>query len=187
MRVGAIAVVVAVSILSGCRAADRNLMPMEVGSVARYEVKAPFNEFIGEVRVVRKSAVGGLDGFVLSGPSGEAHLAWQDQTLVAERTSNVRFSPPIPLVVDSPKPVRKKWSGTVQGYWGKYDADGILDQAMVASFEGKKGVKSVLTIEGKAQKAIRLTTLFQPGVGIAFQRQEIGGDSIVTIERLSGP
>jgi hypothetical protein len=181
----ALATVVA---LTGCGVADQSLMPMEVGARSRYEVQAPFNEFIAEVRILRKSAVGGNDGYVLSGPTGESHLAWDGQTLIAERMSNTRFVPPIPLAVDSKDPIRRKWRGKVEGYWGRYDAEATLDQAWIKEFEGKqiRGVKAVLTIKNPSKKALKLTTVFQPGVGIAFQRQATGGDSIVKIDRLSG-
>ena len=184
MRIALVAVVA----LTGCGATNQSLMPMEVGAKSRYEVQAPFNEFIGEVRVTRRAAIGGNSGFVLSGPTGESHLAWNGETLIAERMSNTRFVPPIPLVVESKDPVRKTWRGRLEGYWGKYEAKATLDQAWIREFEGEQiqGVKSVLTIESPSRAALKLTTVFQPGVGVAYQRQSTGGDSIVKIGRLSG-
>ena len=176
------------ALAAGCGAADRNLMPLNVGDSARYAVSADFVRYIGEVKVVRRSAVAGLDGYVLAGPMGESHLAWKGDTLIGDRFSNTRFVPAIPLVVATEDPIQRTWKGTVQGAWGKYEAVATLAQRRVKEVDGKKidVVKSELTITSPNRKAIKLVTTFQPGVGIYSQRQWLGGDSIADIERISG-
>jgi len=175
-------------LIAGCGTADQSLMPLQVGQSARYAVSADFIRFIGEVKVVRRSAVAGLDGFVLSGPMGESHVAWKGDTLIGDRFSNTRFEPAIPLVVGTDEPVQRTWKGSVQGAWGKYDAVATLAQRRVQEVDGKKldAIKSELTITSPNRKAIKLVTTFRPGIGIHSQRQWVGGDSIAEIERISG-
>jgi hypothetical protein len=172
----------------GCGASDDSLMPLKVGAKARYAVEPGFDRYVGEVRVVREAAVAGLDGFVLSGPMGETHLAWNGDTLVSDRFANCRFSPPMPLAIDTGARVRRKWKGTVQGYWGKFEGEATLNQVSTTELVGgrkAKVVKTELVVANPKGKPIRLVTLFQPGVGIVSQHQWTGGDSTVKIERLS--
>jgi hypothetical protein len=166
-----------------------DLMPLEVGKVWKYSVSTGFNEYVSEVRVLRESAVAGLDGFTLLGPTGETTLAWKGDTLIGERFSNTRFVPAIPLAVDSTERVRRSWSGEAMGSWGKFKGTGVLNQApsdAVIGGQKVKVIKSELVIDNPKGKSIRLQTMYQPGAGIASQHQWYGGDLIVRIERVSG-
>lgn len=174
--------------LVGC-SSQSELMPLKVGDSWRYSVSTGFSEYVAEVKVVREAAVGGLDGFVLSGPMGESSLAWQEDVLIGERFANTRFAPAIPLLIDSRVRLRKTWKGTVQGAWGKFEGTATLNQApSEEQIAGRrvKVTKVELVVINPKGKSLRLTTLFQAGVGIASQYQWVGGDLIVRIERLSG-
>lgn len=179
---------VALLFLAGCRGGN-DLMPLEVGKRFSYNVSTNFNSYTAEVKVIRRSAVEGLDGFVLHGPTGESFLAWKGDTLIGERFANTRFTPAIPLVVESDKRVRRTWSGKVQGAWGQFDGVATLNQAPSNEIVGGrkvKVVKSELTIDNPKGKSIRLRTLFQPGAGIVAQHQWVGGDLVVGLDWLSG-
>lgn len=178
----------ALLLVAGC-GGRQELMPLDVGQRFSYQVSTNFNSYTAEVKVVRSAAVAALDGFVLSGPTGESHLAWNRDLLVGERFANTRFNPPIPLLVDTQERVRRSWSGKVQGVWGQFDGEGTLNQAPSEELVGGRKVKVVkteLTILNPKGKNIRLRTLFQPGAGIVAQHQWIGGDLIVGLEWLSG-
>lgn len=175
-------------VVAGCGERD-DLMPLEVGQRFSYHVSTNFNSYTAEVKVARQAAVAGLDGFVLLGPTGESHIAWNKDLLVGERFANTRFTPAIPLLVDSRQRVRRGWKGKVQGAWGQFEGEGVLNQAPSEEMVGGRKVKVVkteLTILNPKGKSIRLRTLYQPGAGIVAQHQWIGGDLVVGLDWLSG-
>ena len=175
-------------VLAGC-GGPSDLMPLEVGSRWSYSVNTTFNEYITDIRVVRQAAVGSVQGYVLSGPMGESQIAWNGKVLVGERFANTRFTPPIPLLVDTNERVRRYWTGTAQGGWGKFEGTATLNQAPGEEQMGGqkiKVIKTELVVLNPKGKSIRLQTTFQPGAGIATQRQWLGGDLLVRLERQSG-
>lgn len=179
---------VLVVFISGC-GGPPDLMPLEVGKSWTYSVSTTFKPHLAQIRIPRKTSVAGTDGFVLSGPMGETHLAWKDGVLVADRFSNTYFSPAAPLLVDVEGKVRREWRGSAQGLWGKMDATAVLNQAPAEEILGGRKIKVIkteLTITGSKGKSIKLQTMFQPGAGIATQRQWIDGKLLVRLERMSG-
>lgn len=175
-------------LLAGC-GGGHDLMPLEVGKRFSYNVSTNFNSYPAEIKVVRRAAVAGLDGFVLTGPTGESHVAWKGDVLVGERFANSRFIPPIPLVVDTTERRRQTWIGKVQGSWGQFEGTAVLNQAPseeVVAGRKTKVTKTELTITNPKGKSIRLRTLFQTGSGIVAQHQWIGGDLLVQLDWLSG-
>lgn len=179
---------IAAVLVAGC-GSEKDIVPLEVGLKSRYEVQGgPFNHFIAEAEVVRQAAVAGLDGYVIAGPMGETHVAWKGDTLVGERFSNTRFVPAIPLVVARDGQIRKHWKGTVQGFWGGFNGDAILDQGPADDAQGKKlkRVKTVLTVSDPKGRSIKLLTEYEPGIGIISQRQDVSGSLVLRIDRLSG-
>lgn len=174
-------------LLIGC-GGQRDLLPLEVGSRWSYAVSTSFKEYLTEVRVARRSSVAGVEGWVLSGPMGESQIAWKDGVLVGERFANTRFIPAIPLLVDADKRVRRSWAGTAQGLWGKIEGTATLNQAPGEEQIGGqkiKVVKTELTITDGKGRSIRLQTMFQPGAGIASQRQWVNGNLLLKLERIS--
>lgn len=172
----------------GC-GGSHDIMPLEVGQRFSYQVSTNFNSYTAEVKVARKASVAGLEGFVLSGPTGENHLAWRNDVLVGERFANTRLSPAIPLLVDTQGRVRRYWTGKVQGAWGTFEGNATLNQAPSEETIGGRKVKvtkTELTINNPKGKSIRVRTLFQPGTGIVSQHQWIGGDLVVQLTWLSG-
>lgn len=175
-------------VLVGC-GGSQELMPLQVGNSWRYSVSAGFKDDLTEVRVVRVSSVAGVEGVVLTGPMGESHLAWKGDTLIAERFSNTTFKPAVPLLVNSDRRTRETWRGKAMGIWGQFEGTGTLNQAPAEEQIGGqriKGIKTELTILNPKGKNIRLQTMFQPGFGVVSQRQWVGGDQVISIERLGG-
>lgn len=120
---------------------------------------------------------------------GESHVAWKDGVLIADRFSNTYFSPAVPLLVDTEGKVRRSWQGTAQGLWGKLSGTAVLNQGPAEEILGGRKIKVVkteLTITDPKGKTIKLQTMFQPGAGIATQRQWIDGKLLVRLERMSG-
>ena len=175
-----------VSICAGC-ASGNDLMPMKVGETLSYDVHSRVQQQISKVTISRESGVAGARGYVLSGPMGESRLAWKGDLLLLERTGNCRFEPPLPMLVSTAQDVRKVWSGTMGGMWGTESATAQLDQAMVEEQIGGRKIrvaKSFLEVAGERHK-VRLQTLFQPGVGIASQKEWVDGELVANLERLS--
>lgn len=171
----------------GCRG-KHDLFPMETGKKWTYAVSAGFLNTTAEVRVTRQTGVAGVEGYVLSGPMGESRVAWKNDVLVAERLINARFEPALPMLVDSDQKVRRTWRGKVMGLWGLADATAVLEQGPGEEQIGGRTIKvtkSFLTLT-MPKSTIRLQTMFQPGAGIATQRQWTDGNSVLQLERLSG-
>ncbi len=174
-------------LLVGCRGSE-NPMPLEVGNSWKYAVSTQFQQYLADVRVIRETSVGGHPGFVLAGATGESRVAWVDGTLIAERIANTRFVPAIPILVDTAERSRSHWKGQVQGNWGKFEGTAVLNQVASEELIGglkTRVIKAELTILNPKGKSIRLQTFFQPGVGIAEQRQWTGSNAVVTVERQS--
>lgn len=173
-------------VLAGCGSGN-DLMPMKVGETLSYDVHSRVQQQISKVTITRQTGIAGTQGFVLSGPMGESRLAWKGDLLLLERTGNCRFDPPLPLLVSTSQDVRKIWTGTMSGMWGAESAKAQLDQAMVEEQIGGRKVrvaKSFLDVAGNRHK-VRLQTLFQPGVGIASQKEWVDGELVANLERLS--
>lgn len=181
------AVCLSALMLGGCgRGPD--LMPMEVGRRWQFAVSTQFQQYLADMTVSREASVAGHKGFVLLGATGECRLAWVNGRLLAERISNTRFEPPIPLVVQSEDRERVAWKGVVQGNWGRFEATASLNQVMTEKeISGSKTrvAKSDLVILNSKGPSIRLETLFEPNVGIAQQQQWIGSNSVLKLTRQS--
>jgi hypothetical protein len=175
-----------VLVCAGCgRGSD--LMPMRVGETFSYDVHSRVQQQISKVTVVRETGVAGVRGFVFSGPMGESRLAWKGDSLLLDRTGNCRFDPPLILLVATSQNVRRTWTGTMSGMWGAETAKAQLDQGMVEEQIGGRRItvaKSFLDVVGERHK-VRLQTLFQPGVGIASQKEWVDGELVANLERLS--
>ncbi|HKU51261.1 MAG TPA: hypothetical protein VJQ25_02245 [Nitrospira sp.] len=172
---------------AGC-GAQQDWMPLELGRTSHYSVSTEFGKYITEVKVSRQVSIGSETGVALTGPMGESHIGWKDGVLLVERFPGARFSPPIPMLVDSRDRLRRNWKGTVQGIWGSFQGTATMDQGMVEEEIGgikASALKSDLTIQNPSGKSIRVQTLFQPGIGIAAQKHWLGGDLMVWIERQS--
>jgi hypothetical protein len=177
------------SLLIGCGGGGNDPMPLKIGNAWKYSIVAGFRESIAEVKVVRHTSVAGQPGFAVSGPSGQSFLAWKGDVLISDRLGNARFAPAIPLLVNANERVRRKWSGTVSGAFGRLQGEGAMNQAPFSeSFGGRKviGLKSDLVVSLSNGTSMRLVTYFEPGHGIVKQRYFYGGNNLVTLEKIGG-
>lgn len=173
-------------VLVGC-ASSPDIMPLRVGATWTYRVHADFPIYAEAVKVVRRTAVSGHEGFVLEGPLGESTMSWQGKRLVAERLGAVRFDPPIPLLVLNGSGA--VWQGKMSGLTGVESAAANLGQASeTITLNGKsyKTTRTTLTLSSQAH-AIELTTWFAPGSGIVRQEQLTDGRQNLSLELVSGP
>lgn len=175
-------------ILAGC-GSDRDLMPLKVGNRWSYQADSMFVDSTTELRVVRETGVAETTGYVLSGPTGEIRMAWKDDVLLLERTSNMMFNPPLPiLVANSNSRVERRTNVKCQGFWGTLDGKAELDQIpWKETIGGQKiaVVKSEVVFLGGGHR-LRLVTTFQPGAGILTQRQWVDGKQVLSLERIGG-
>lgn len=164
-------------------------MPLKVGNRWSYQADSMFVDSTTELRVIRETGVAGATGYVLTGPTGEVRMAWKGDVLLLERTSNMMFDPPLPiLVANSNSRVERRTNVKCQGFWGTLQGTAELDQVpWKETIGGQKisVVKSEVVILGAGQR-LRLVTTFQPGAGILTQRQWVNGKQVLSLERIGG-
>jgi hypothetical protein len=173
--------------LVGCGSGN-DLMPMQSGSSWTYTTFNGFETYFEPVKVVRRIAVGGSDGFELQGPLGICRLAWSGKRLIGEQLGSVRFDPPITLLAPGLK-TAIPWSGSVMRLTGTVEGQAELtqaDESITVGTQAFKTTKTTLILTAKGQK-IELVTWFSPGYGIVRQEQHTDGRLNLSLERISGP
>ncbi|MCO5296201.1 MAG: hypothetical protein M9921_05025 [Fimbriimonadaceae bacterium] len=178
--------VAAVLALAGC--ARHELFPLELGRSWTYNVRTGFPRSVEQLKVEAPTAVAGVDGWQLASPLGVARVAWKDGVLLAEETSNLRFTPPLPILVDGEPKATRTWKGTVRHLGREFDAAATLMQSEGRDTLGSKQVDVVKTdlrirLEGHE---ILVRSAYASGVGLVRQRQETDGRFDVEMEFLGG-
>lgn len=171
-------------LLAGCEA-SHELMPLEIGHSWSYQVQAGFQNYMGSTKVVRRIAVGGVQGYELHGPFGDARVAWIGDQLVADRLGANRFVPPVPLL-SLAKKESIPWQGTIFNLEGATDSTATLTQTAATIPVGAQSFKTTcttLTIKAGSH-AIELVTWFAPSIGIVKQEQRTDGVRSVALEWL---
>lgn len=180
--------VVAMLALGGCTKQD--LFPLEVGHVVTVEVRTGLGvSGIEQMTVTRELSVAGTQGYELSGPRGTSRLAWKGNTLVAEAFPNVRFDPPVEILVSGDKTAVRHWKGSVFHLGIATDAVATLTQSEVDDRLGSRKVKAlqtVLKIE-MGDQTIEITSAYMPQVGLLRQRQTTNGRFDVALATLGSP
>ncbi len=171
-------------LLAGC-GANHELMPLEIGHSWSYLVQADFQNYTGSIKVVRRIAVGGVQGYELHGPFGDARVAWIGDQFVADRLGANRFDPPVPLLSLARKE-SLRWQGTVFNLDGENTATAMLTQTAATIPVGAQSFKTTCTtLTFKAgSHAIELVTWFAPSIGIVKQEQRTDGIRTVALEWL---
>lgn len=177
---------VALLVLGGC--ARHELLPLEQGRTWTYNVRTGFPRSVEELKVERPIAVAGVDGWQLGSPLGVARVAWKGGTLWAEETSNLRFSPPLPLLVEGEPKASRTWSGKVRHLGREVDAAATLMQTEGRDTLGSKPidvVKTELRLQMEGHEVL-VRSAYAAGIGLVRQRQETDGRFDVEMEFLGG-
>jgi hypothetical protein len=175
----------ALGVAAGC-GGGASVFPLREGDVSQFSIRSDFGRSIGELRVTRRTAVGGVSGFELTSPFGNSALAWKGNTLVASQLNNTFFDPPIPLAFQPGGNIKTEWDGiaitagtirplkaTTEQEEGKFE---LLGQKLSAQI-------SLVRIQD-GNKVIELTTWMVPGRGIMRQEQRTNSKLDRVIERL---
>lgn len=180
----AVVAALALVLLPGC--ARHELFPLERGKSWTYNVRTGFPRSVEKLTVERAIAVAGVDGWQVGSPLGVARLAWKDGVLLAEETSNLRFEPPLPILVDGVGKASRTWRGTVRHLGRVEEGAATLMQSEGRDTLGSKPIDVVKTelrirLEGHE---ILVRTSYAEGIGPVRQRQETDGRFDVEMEFL---
>jgi hypothetical protein len=139
------------------------------------------------VKAVRPVAIEGVDGMELNGELGVSRLAWHGNSLVAESTCNLRFSPALPLLAQNEKHV--SWTGYVTWMGRAIPCSADVTQKQQAITLVARTIESVESdvVLRLPSRAITLVTWFEPGVGIVKQEQRTGQKLDLGLEMVEGP
>jgi hypothetical protein len=171
----------------GCRGGQQDLMPLDVGKSWTYHVISGLDSRVESVKAVRPVAVDGVEGMELNGPLGISRLAWRQNSLIAESTSNLRFHPGLPLLAANGS--HSKWVGQVT--WMGRDIPATADtiqrlKSLPLNSRVIESTESEVVLH-LPSRAITLTTWFEPGVGIVRQEQHTGVKLDIGLELIEGP
>lgn len=166
---------VAVLVVAGCgKPASHALMPLDIGKVWTYEIRLGIPKRVEQIKVTRKTAVGGVIGVELEGPLGISRIAWRDDQLIADAGAHARFDPPIPLLDARQKVV--PWHGRLTTVSTPRPASALITTIKEdLSWKGRKRAVTHSTVAVQLpDKKITLDTWFLAGVGIVKQEQRTG-------------
>lgn len=198
LKLGRTLTLVSVAGLAGCRAKN-DWMPLKPGSTWTYKINATFDEREESMRVLRPMTVAGAEGVEISSPFGVSRLAWRDRILWADRTANIQFDPPLPLLepfanitLDKKQkedPAYKDglevdhWEGKITMLGKQRDASAKLFEIEDQLPLGKKKVstlRATLKIDVQGHDVL-LKSWYQQGVGLVQQQQFTGAKRIVQL------
>jgi hypothetical protein len=171
----------------GCGAGQTDLMPLQVGKSWTYHVMSGLDSRVESVKVVRPVAVDGVEGMELNGPLGISRLAWRHNSLLAESTSDLRFTPALPLL--SANGTGAPWTGWVTWMGRDIAATAEVTQKPRTLPLNSRTIDSIESdvVLRLPSRSIRLTTWFEPGVGIVRQEQHTGVKLDIGLELIEGP
>lgn len=174
------------AMLAGCES-DHPLMPLEVGRSTSYVVKFGFNSRVEPVKIVRKIAVAGTEGYELTGALGVSRVAWKDGVLFADRAVNATFEPSLPLLTEDGK--ERTWHGRVVAMGNVNAASARLKQEDSTVDIGGRKVKTTLaTLTVQMPKGkIELASWYAPGTGLVQQEQRTNGERVIQIQMVTAP
>ena len=164
-------------------------MPMAVGRSWTYEVTSGFSSRVAEVRVVRRIAVDGCNGYELAGPAGVSRLAWRGDRLIAGRLGDSLFSPALPLLTARTGAPRQIWHGRMDFLGVQHAASATIDQQSEPLTEGGRTfptLHSTVTVRLGGRK-IEVQCWFASGTGLVREVQRTGESEDVELDWLRGP
>ena len=141
------------------------------------------------MRVSRRIAVDGVEGYELTGPLGTARLAWHGTRLVAQALGGTTYDPPIPLLDSRLPQAPVEWRGTVTAPVGICDgAAKLRHYADHTQFASKQtpAIETVLELQA-GKRRIELRSWFIYGVGLAKQEEHTGDVQTVRLSMTGGP
>lgn len=175
---------------ASCSHPRTDLMPLAVGEQWGFAVRSAQNSIAASLKVTRKAAVGGVEGFEISGPSGISRLAWIGGDLKASVLSGTRFMPPITLLTSTVSKTPVTWSGKVSTPLHSWTgtAENLISKAdLKVAGRNVDTIRSDLVITLANQTKMTLTTWYAPEMGIVRQEQRTNGVQVLAMERLNGP
>jgi hypothetical protein len=188
--------------VAGCSGTN-TYFPLEPGQTWTYNIRADLATYVEEVKVTRRVAVAGVQGFELGGPLGYSRVAWKGGVLLADSLPNTGVSPPLPLLVPGdpntlseeakkdgakPQPVRR-WQGFVESRGKKIPAKATLYQEEATlTIEPRKHQTIKTTIRMfVAGKTLELVTWYADGMGPLRQEQHTDGLQDISMEYIASP
>lgn len=161
-------------------------MTLKEGQTWTYRVRTPHYEYLEEIKVKGRVAVGSTSGYVLTSQLGQTHVAWSQGALWTTRIGHTIFVKPAPLF-DGEAP-KRTWKGAISIAGRTAKAEGVLECAneeIRVSGLNVKSRRATLTVQSSGS-TIECTTWMAPGFGILKQEQRTNGMLDVSLERVRG-
>jgi len=161
-------------------------MPLEVKRAWTYDVTNGLESRIESVTAVRPIPVAGVQGMEFNGPLGVSRFAWVGNALVAQCTSNLVFTPPIPLLASNGK--QERWAGKVTWMGRPIQATAEVSERPFSLTLVARTIESTESdlVLHLPSHTIELLTWFEPGVGIVKQEQRSGPKLEIGVEMVEG-
>lgn len=164
-------------------------MPLAVGRVWTFDVHGRRLGQVASMRVVRRLAVDGVEGYELAGPLGVSRLAWNGQRLVADCLCGTRYDPPIPLLDARLPSTPVAWRGAVQSPAASMPGQASLTHfAKDTMFGSRKtaAVETVLELQ-TGRRRMELDSWFVDGAGLVKQEERTDDVETVRLTMTGGP
>jgi len=173
-------------LLAGC-GGGHPLMPLAVGRSTTYVVKFGFDSRVEPVKVTRRIAVAGVDGYELAGPLGVSRLAWNKGTLYSDQAVNASFEPSLPMLAEDAKD--RVWHGRVVSMGKVNPATARLVHKKSSVVIGGRKLDTTLavltlTIPGGE---IELDSWYAPEIGLVQQEQRTNNVRVVQLQMVTAP
>lgn len=175
--------------LCACSADHSQYYPLEKGAEWTYQYRFNFPRGVESVKVSEEIAVGGVQGYKLTGPMGTSRLAWKGNRLIAEELAGTRFTPPLPLLVPGAKDKVAEWTGTMQLKGAPIPATAVLRQTATSYTVSERkypAIKCSLSL-GSKDVQVETVSIYAEGLGLVSQEENRNSLFYGSLEFLSGP